>query len=57
MTSILLAENMLENGSFRDEENIRDASSLAFLGQSKLIKFRLCQTYSIVVDIQAVQTR
>ncbi|KLO06237.1 cytochrome P450 [Schizopora paradoxa] len=32
MTSILLAENALEDGSFIDEDIIWDASSLAFLG-------------------------
>jgi len=32
MTSLLLAENMLEDGSFHDEQNISDAASMAFLG-------------------------
>ncbi|KLO07685.1 cytochrome P450 [Schizopora paradoxa] len=32
MTSILLAENMNEDGSVNDEQNISDASSIAFLG-------------------------
>ncbi len=32
MTSILLAENELEDGSFNDEQNISDAASIAYLG-------------------------
>jgi len=32
MTSILLAENELEDGSFNDEQNISDATSIAYLG-------------------------
>lgn len=34
MTSILLAENMLEDGSYQDEQIICDVTAIAFLGPS-----------------------
>ncbi len=33
MTSILLAENMLDDGSIRDEKLLSDAAATVFLGK------------------------